>query len=160
MTVNMTITPAPIRKVFTVKASQERAFDVFCARMGDWWLKSHTIAAAGQKTVVVEPFAGGRWYEIAHDGTECQWGSVLVHERPGRLVLNWQISAEWRFDPALLTEVELRFTAISPTETQVEFEHRKLENYGAVAAQLREVLDSEGGWTGLLSAFEAASNAG
>ncbi|MBO3760433.1 SRPBCC family protein [Ciceribacter sp. L1K22] len=159
MTVGM-ISPAPVRKVFTVQASQEKAFDVFTARMGDWWLKSHTISPAGQKAVVVEPFSGGRWYEIGHDGKECEWGKVLDYSRPDRLVLAWQISAEWAYDPQLLTEVEVRFVVVSASETRVEFEHRKLENYGVVADKVREVLGSDGGWTGLLAAFESVVLAG
>lgn len=47
------IKPAPIVKRFTVKASRERAFDVFSDGMGDWWLKTHSLTKSGAKTVVI-----------------------------------------------------------------------------------------------------------
>lgn len=147
------IKPAPIVKRFTVKAGRERAFDVFSAGMGDWWLKTHSLTKSGAKTVVIEPFAGGRWYEIGNGGEECDWGRVLVFDRPGRLVLSWQLNGDWVFDPALLTEVEVVFTALSEKETQVDFEHRLIENFGAAAERTRTILDAEGGWTGLLAVY-------
>lgn len=153
MTVETRISPAPVRKSFVVNATREKAFDVFSAGVGDWWLKSHSISPSGQKAVVIEPFAGGRWYEIGTDGSECEWGRVIEHSRPDRLVLAWQINAQWQYDPDLLTEVDVRFVAVSERQTRVDFEHRKLENFGAAAEQLRGVLDSEGGWSGLLQSF-------
>ena len=60
--------------------------------------------------MIVEPRAGGRWYEIAGDGRECDWGRVLHWQPPGRLVLVWGLTAEWRYDPGFHTEVEVTFT--------------------------------------------------
>ena len=36
-------------------------------------MKSHSLAPSGQKDVVIEPKAGGRWYEIGNDGSEQPW---------------------------------------------------------------------------------------
>jgi len=54
------ITPAPVRKTIRVKVPRERAFEVFTARFGQWWPKSHHIAAAEMQNVVIEPRPGGR----------------------------------------------------------------------------------------------------
>src|SRR6476619_3087610 len=75
------IKPAPIRRELRVKASRQKAFDTFVA-MGGWWLKSHSLTASGQKDVIIEPRAGGRWYEIANDGSEQLWGKVVAYEAP------------------------------------------------------------------------------
>ena len=79
------IKPAPVRKSLVVKAPPERAFSVFTAGIGRWWPPSHHIGAAAFKDAVVEPRAGGRWYEIGEDGSECQWGHVIAGSRRAAL---------------------------------------------------------------------------
>lgn len=147
-----TIAPAPVRKSLTVKASPDRAFQVFAGGMGDWWLKSHSLTRAGQVAVTIEPRVGGRWYETGADGQTCDWGRVLVWEPPSRLVLIWALNADWTTDPLIETEVEVTFTP-EGTGTRVTLEHRKLENYGLRANETAAVLGSPNGWGGLLQAF-------
>jgi uncharacterized protein YndB with AHSA1/START domain len=105
--------------------------------------------------VVVEPRAGGRWFERAADGTECDWGGVIAYEPPARLVLAWQLDADFRYDPELVTEVELRFTA-EGDGTRVDLEHRDLERYGERREAVRQAIGGDGGWTALLAAYAAA----
>ena len=152
---SMTIKPAPVHRSFTVKATPERAFDVFTAGIHRWWPRTHSIGASPQTMAVIEPRVGGRWYEIGEDGSECPWGDVVTWEPPGRLVLAWRINAEFKFDPALHTEVEVRFTAEGPNATRVEFEHRLLENMGERAAAVRESLN--GGWAGIVDLYAKAA---
>ena len=148
-----TITPAPIRKTVQVTASPDRAFAFFTRRMGRWWPHAHSLLGAPQEDVVIEPRSGGRWYERGADGSEYDWGRVLAWEPPERIVLAWQLDADWRYDPDLLTEVEVRFVALGADATRVELEHRRLENYGARAAEARQRLDSPEAWRGTLDRF-------
>ena len=148
-----TISPAPVRRSVTVKASQQKAFDVFTSGFGRWWPSSHSIGASPLKMAVIEPRKGGRWYETGEDGSECQWGEVLAWEPPSRVLLAWRIGADWKYDPKLLTEVEVRFVPLGEASTRVDLEHRLLENYGGRAAATRESLDSDGGWQGLLAIY-------
>jgi uncharacterized protein YndB with AHSA1/START domain len=152
-----TIAPAPVRKSLTVKASPERAFSVFTADFGRWWPRSHSIGTSPLKTAVIEPRPGGRWYQIGEDGSECDWGKVLVWEPPARLVLAWQIGADWRFDPGLVTEVELRFSPEGAGMTRVELEHRHLERMGDAAESVRTAVDSPNGWGLILQSFASAA---
>ena len=73
----VTISPAPVRRSIRVKATPARAFEVFAARMGSWWPKSHSVGTSPLREVIIEPRAGGRWYERGEDGSECEWGHVL-----------------------------------------------------------------------------------
>lgn len=146
------IRPAPVRKQITVEASPQRAFEVFTAGFGGWWPSDHHIGAADYKTAVIEPRVGGRWYEIGQDGSECDWGDVLVWDPPGRLVLAWRLSADWKYQKDLLTELEVRFTA-EGARTLVELEHRKLENWGAGAEQAYAAIEGERGWSDLLKMY-------
>ena len=146
----------PVLKTLQVQASPARAFEVFTAGMTRWWIPEFSInpTRAAIADVVIEPRAGGRWYERSADGSECDWGRVLVWEPPARLVLAWQINAKFQFDAALQTELELRFTPLSKGKTEVTLEHRHLERMGASAVELREQL--HGGWGTLLERFAAA----
>lgn len=149
-----------VTKIITVACPRELAFRVFTERMATWWpLATHHIGTAPAATVVVEPTVGGRWFERGTDGSECPWGRVLAWEPPGRLVLAWQISADWKHDPDLDTTVEVRFEALDPATTRVHLEHRGLAGYGARAAEMAGIFDSAGGWAGLLEAFAAAARA-
>jgi uncharacterized protein YndB with AHSA1/START domain len=111
-TMSKGIDPNSVRKVVSVQAPQAVAWRVFTEQMGAWWpLAYYKIGKANAVDAVIEPHVGGRWYERGDDESTCQWGSVLAWEPPSRLVLSWDISADWQYDPALKTELEVRFNA-------------------------------------------------
>lgn len=147
------IQPAPVRKSVTVKAPPAKAFEVFTAGVGRWWPKTHHIGAAEPETVVIEAKVGGRWYERGVDGVECQVGKVLVWDPPARVVLGWQLTHDWKFDPDLVTEVEIRFIPEGEGATRVELEHRNLERFGDRAEAVRSQIDAPNGWGALLQLF-------
>ena len=150
-----TIKPAAIRKTLTVKATPDKAFRVFTDGIDRWWPKSHTIGETPLKRAVIEPGVGGRWYGLSEAGVEDIWGDVLVWDPPARLVLAWRISGQWKCDPSIHTEVEVRFTAVDDGATLVEFEHRDLQNLGAGAVETAAQMD--GGWGMILAGFQAAA---
>lgn len=146
------IHPAPVRKSIFVSSPPERAFDVFANGIGRWWPKSKKISSSELDRPIIEPRAGGRWYELGTDGSECDVGKVAVWDPPSRLVLIWQLNAEWKFERDLETEVEILFTA-EGSGTRVDLEHRNLERLGETADTVRQAIDSPGGWGGLLALF-------
>lgn len=151
-----TIRPAPVRRSVMVKAAQLHAFQAFTDGFGRWWPKSHHIGKVAMTSGVIEPRVGGRWYEIGEDGSQCDWGKVLVWEPPSRLVLAWQLTAQWQFDPGFVTEVEVRFTPEGEA-TRVDLEHRHLERFGADAEKVRASIDSPKGWPDILRHFAEAA---
>lgn len=152
------IAPAAIRKTIEVKAPIDRAFDVFANRIGDWWHKEHSIAqGTTQADVVIEPKAGGRWYEKGADGSEHPWGRVLAYEPPRRLLLAWQLTREFQYDPGFETIVEVLFEELDDV-TVVRFEHRDLERMGEAAVETLESMD--GGWGMLLGLYKAETERG
>ena len=158
-----TIKPAAIRKTLTVRATPERAFEVFTANITAWWPKTHHLGKTPLVKVVIEPHVGGRWYSVHEDGAQGEWGDVLVWEPPktgeeGGLVLAWRISHEWGYDPNLLTEVEVRFTPTADGETRVDFEHRKLEAFGDSDAARQTVTSMNGGWDLILGNFKTVAD--
>ena len=135
------------------------AFTFFPRAMGRWWPADYHLGTAEMVDSVVEPRAGGRWYERGADGTECDWGRVLVWEPPHRLVLTWQINGRWEYDPdpEHASEIEVRFTADGPDETIVDLEHRHLDRLVEARALRDGIVDSGGGWSALLEAYAAAA---
>jgi uncharacterized protein YndB with AHSA1/START domain len=145
-----------VQKTIVVAAPQERAFRVFTEGMASWWpMDSHTIGSSPMRDAVMEPRAGGRWYEVGEDGSQTDWGQVIAWEPPARVVLGWQLNDTWAYDPGLVTEIEVSFTPEEGGRTRVTLEHRNLERYGDKAQQMAEIFGStsEGGWTGLLQRF-------
>src|SRR5229473_570444 len=94
---NAPIVITPVRKSVRVKAPLEHAF--------------------GKKPiqkVLMEPRLGGRWLEIAEDGTQTPVATIILWEPPHRLVMVWQINAQWKPDLAMKSEVDVRFTTDGP----------------------------------------------
>jgi uncharacterized protein YndB with AHSA1/START domain len=156
----MTQTLTPVRHTVTVPLSIERAFSLFTDGFDAWWPRGHKIGDADLAQAVLEPRAGGRWYERDADGAECDWGTVLVFEPPHRLVITWQIDSQWRFDPdpAHASEVEVRFTE-EAGHTRVDLEHRNIERHGGNIEELRQAVSSQGGWPGILALYAKSASA-
>lgn len=147
----------PIHKTVMVKATVERAFDMFTSGFDSWWPRSHHVGSSPMKRAIVEERANGRCYTEQEDGTECDWGTVLVWEPPHRFVMAWQVNAEFLYEPAIAksSEVEVRFTAQPDGVTRVDLEHRYFERHGETGAIARAGVDSPDGWTGVLQLYVA-----
>jgi uncharacterized protein YndB with AHSA1/START domain len=156
---NEQIALAPVRKTIRVEAPIDHAFDVFTAGLTRWWPYNFGVGKKPIQKVLMEPRLGGRWLEIADDGTETAVATIIVWEPPHRLVMLWQVNAQWRPDTSMKSEVDVRFVAEGVELTIVELLHHKFETMGAEAgASLRK--DVDGGWPGLLERFakEAAQS--
>lgn len=147
------MTIAPIRHSVFVPVPPARAFALFTTEMARWW-PQRSCAEQSEQVVAValEPGPGGRWFRRYDTGREADLGSVRLWDPPDRLVLGWQVDATMTFDPALLTEVELRF---EPAEggTQVLLEHRDLHRFGDSARDFAQRI--EGGWRFVLGGYAA-----
>lgn len=149
-----TITIAPVRKTIRVKAPIAHAFAVFTSGLTRWWPHDHGVGKKPIEKVLMEPRLGGRWLEISKDGTETPVATITHWEPPHRLVLLWQINAQWKPDLTMKSEVDVRFTADGPNATNVELVHHKFETMGADAgASMRKDVDR--GWPGLVERFAA-----
>lgn len=145
-----------VRRSVTVPLARERAFDLFVGELGDWWpLSSYHIGERTPVEAIIEPREGGRWYERDESGTERDWGSVLAFDRPARILLAWQLSPTWEFDPdpARATEVEVTFAARGDASTDVTLEHRGFEVHGRAGLAMRDSVAGEGGWPMLLGLY-------
>jgi len=146
---------APVRKSLRVKAAPEHAFEVFTSGLGRWWPLDHGIGPTPRKGVAMETRLGGRWYEMAQDGTETTIGRIITWEPPRRFVMTWDINSQWKPDTTINSEVEVQFIHDGDA-TRVELEHRKFERLGAEGGEKMRK-DVDGGWPGLLELFKNAA---
>jgi uncharacterized protein YndB with AHSA1/START domain len=156
----MTQTTEAVTHSVLVPLEPGAAFELFTDRFADWWPKdSHHIGEADAADVFLEPREGGRWYERAEDGAECDWGRVLEIDRPNRILLAWHLTPEWRYDPdpAKATQVEVSFIAEEHSATRVTLEHRGFEVHGEAGAAMRESVGGEGGWRSLMELYRRAA---
>jgi uncharacterized protein YndB with AHSA1/START domain len=146
-----------VKKSITVNASVERAFAVFTAGFDSWWPRSHHIGKSPMKEAIIERHAGGRCYTTQEDGTDCDWGRVLEWEPPHRLLIAWQITPEWGYEPDLAksSEVEIRFTPEPGGGTRVDLDHRHFERMGPGGDTMRTGVGGPGGWGSLMELFKA-----
>jgi uncharacterized protein YndB with AHSA1/START domain len=155
----MTQTIQPIRQSVSVPLDPQRAFDLFVTDMMSWWPADPHIGETPLKEIVIEPFVGGRWYSRHEGGEETSTGFVTAYEPPHRLVVTWQIGADWAYHDDLVTTIELRFTATDDGRTLVELEHRDLDAYGEAATQMQETFDSPDAWGRTLEEYARAAAA-
>ena len=116
----------PLRLEFVVACPADHAFEVWTARIDQWWPDDHTVSAETDLTVVLEQRPGGRIFERTTAGAEHDWGEVTTWEPPTRFGYLWHI----RRDRADATEVEIRFVDRGDATTRVEIEHRGWERLG------------------------------
>jgi len=93
---------------------------------------------------------GGRLYETGNDGSETVWGEILKWDPPKGLAFSWHPGR----DAQNATEVEIRFEQVADG-TRISLEHRRWEQMGEKAAQMRDAYDS--GWTLEIDRYVAAA---
>ena len=138
-----------VRHEIVVEAPAERAFRVFTEQLDRIKPRDHNLLDAELETTVLEPRAGGRIFDRAVDGSECEWATVLAFEPPARVVFSWNISAHWQLepDPDRRSEVEVSFAAEGPERTRVAIEHRHLDRHGDGWEGMRDGVAAENGWS-------------
>jgi uncharacterized protein YndB with AHSA1/START domain len=158
------VTGSRVVVALRVKASPDRAFDVFTREIGAWWrpnaLFAFTPRDPGQ--LAFEPGAGGRLIETLASGKVFEIGKIRAWEPPKRLVFGWRQAT---FAPDQDTEVEVRFEPVGE-ETRVTVEHLGWDSVPAAHVARHgfpnAVFLTRHGewWQGLLASFKAGLEGG
>jgi uncharacterized protein YndB with AHSA1/START domain len=143
-----------VRIETSVAAPIDRAFAVFVEQIGSWWPRTHQIGSGELADVVIEPKQGGRWYERAADGTECDWGEVLAWDPPHQVALSWAITPAWQSAPSdQASRIDVRFTSSGPDSTEVVLVHSELDRHGDSWESMRDAVAGPNGWTSILAGY-------
>ena len=144
---------APVRKTVRVKAPIAHAFEVFTSGLTRWWphdsrRRQEADRESSDGAAARRPLAGN----LGRRHARRRVATITLWEPPHRLVMLWQVNAQWKPDMAMKSEVDVRFTADGPDATEVELVHHKFETMGAEAgASMRNDVDR--GWPGLIERF-------
>jgi uncharacterized protein YndB with AHSA1/START domain/uncharacterized protein YciI len=132
----------PIRREVLVASGPQAAFEVFTARIGDWWpLAAFSVHGAGGSVA----FSGGEIVERSAGGDVSVWGEVTRWEPPAVVAFSWHPGRA--ADRA--TQVTVSFAAAGE-QTLVTLEHSGWE----ILADPSAARDEYGsGWPAVLDSY-------
>jgi uncharacterized protein YndB with AHSA1/START domain len=148
-----------VTKSVVVNAPIAHCFKVFTERFDTWWPRSHHIGKAEPYTAILEPREGGRWFERGSDGSECEWGRVLVYAPPTRVAVSWHLGQDFKYDPdpAKASRVDVTFHDEGSGKTRVDVVHSQLDRHGDGWQKVKESVGSMGGWPLIIEAYAASA---
>lgn len=143
----------PIVKTIHVALSPQAAFDLFTARIGDWWPVAVFSVSAEQgkpsQSVTLAGGVGSEIVEIAADASRHVWGTIQEWEPGQSFATTWHPGRGETF----ATMLHVAF-ASDGNGTRVTLTHTNWEVLGDKAASTRTGYD--GGWVTVLGQFEAS----
>ena len=130
----------PVRKQLKVGLSVEQAFELFTKGIGKWWpMATHSVGLDHSETCFFEGWVGGRIVEVLKDGSQSEWGRVLLWQPFQKISFHWYPGRT----PDTAQEVTVTFREI-PGGSLVELVHTGWETLGDVALARRDGYDA--GW--------------
>jgi uncharacterized protein YndB with AHSA1/START domain len=145
-----TINLNTINKDILVDASQETAFKVFTEQMDLWWPRTHHVGSCPMRELVLEAKPSGRWFSKHEDDSEVNIGYVQTYQPYDLFVLAWQVNADFKYDPEVVTEIVIQFMPEGPKTTRVKLEHKDLQKLGS--GKTVESMDQ--GWGMILELYK------
>ena len=106
-----------IQKSILLHRPPDEAFELFTARISEWWPQTHRLTKDPESQLFLE--AAGRFWERSRDGREIELGRVTGWEPPNRLTLDFYMGT----NSAQPTSVEVTF-APENEDTRVTIHHR------------------------------------
>jgi hypothetical protein len=148
MNVLQSVKIEPLRKQIKVGLSPEGAFRLFTEGIDKWWpLATHSVGEDQAQSCFFEGWVDGRIMEVLKDGSQSEWGKVLVW-KPFELVsFSWYPGRT----PETAQEVTVKFSETEDGGTLVELVHTGWEKLGDRAGSGRAGYDV--GWDFVLAKY-------
>jgi hypothetical protein len=148
-------TIAPVIKRITLGVAPVVAFNAYVNDMSAWWpLETVSVSLSAKATVRVDDQVHGRIVEVAADGSEHTWGTILAFTRPLIFGHSWHPGNS----PGLATIVHVIFEPIGDGGTHLLLMHsgwearaKSTEGVTKDAKEIRKQYDS--GWNFVLACF-------
>jgi len=129
----------------TVQVPAAEAFRIYTERPAEWLPAEHTFIRA-PRSVTMEPWAGGRFYERGADGAEVTRGTITEWAPPGRLAVTWRIGPGWQpaADDEHASVIVVEFSPAGPAATEVVLTYTHLDRHGEMAPVIRAAIGGPG----------------
>lgn len=138
----------PLRKELKVGLSQEQSFRLFTEGIHKWWpLPTHSVGEEQAQSCYFEGWVGGRIMEVLKDGSEAEWGKVLVWQPYELVRFHWYPGRT----PDTAQQVTVKFSPLKDGGTRVELIHVGWETLGVRAREARAGYDT--GWDFVLAKY-------
>lgn len=146
-----TATHTTLTKTVHVEVPVARAFELFTARLGEWWpLATHSIGEETARDVTMQCRDGGQIVETLQDGSTAVWGTVTDWSSPDLVAFTWHPGQP----EAEATRVEVSFVG-SGGGTEVILRH---SGWSSRPDGERARSQYDGGWDLVLARFTASSD--
>ncbi len=144
----------------TTTADPGLAFEVFTARIDQWWNPDHHVLPGALKAMGVEPFVGGRLWDENTDGETCTWGRVLTWEPGVVFAFSWLVGPDWGVPApdAPGSRVTVTFTGLPGGGTRVDLVHDQIAVHGTGWEGVRGGVGSPAGWPAGLGRYVAVAD--
>lgn len=147
MSILQTTRIEPVHKQLKVELSTEQSFRLFTEGINKWWpLLTHSVGEDQADACYFEGWVGGRIMEVLKDGSESEWGKVLVWNPYELVRFHWYPGRT----PNTAQEVTVSFSEIEGG-TLVDLVHVGWETLGERAQATRAGYDS--GWDFVLAKY-------
>jgi uncharacterized protein YndB with AHSA1/START domain len=144
----------PLHKQLKVGLSAEQSFRLFTEGIHKWWpLPTHSVGEEQAQSCYFEGWVGGRIMEVLKDGSESEWGKVLVWQPYELVKFQWYPGRA----PDTAQEVTVSFSEIEGG-TLVDLLHVGWETLGERAQSTRTGYDS--GWDFVLAKYVVRATEG
>jgi hypothetical protein len=145
----------PLRKQLKVGLSQEQAFRLFTEGIDKWWpLATHSVGKDQAESCYFEGWTGGRIMEVLKDGSQAEWGKVLVWKPYELVKFHWYPGQT----ADTSQEVTVKFNDLKEGGALVELIHTGWETLGDAAQSARAGYDS--GWDFVLAKYIVCATEG
>ncbi len=142
-------------KLTEVPLAAATAYYKFIEQISVWWPKNYTWSKDKLVLIKIDNKVNGKCTEFGPYDFQCDWGRVLETVEGEKILFLWQIDPGRapQPDPEKCSQVEIRFSDIDDSTSQLQLIHRNFENHGEKYHRYYELMNSSEGWDFIINAF-------
>ncbi|NBC84070.1 MAG: ATPase [Bacteroidetes bacterium] len=145
-----------LTKSIRLKTGSSKSFNFFVEHIHLWWPKEYTWSQEVLQKIIIEPYTGGKCYELGPYDLRIDWGRVIEFNKPNTITFTWQISdkREPVPNPAKSSRVQVQFQEQDENNCHLILTHFDFSHHGEGFENYLQAMDSEYGWGYVLQNYQ------